>query len=71
MTERPRVAGPHFGRISHSHCPALGIEEYCRTGGSAALKGSKDPFNLFEEEEKQGQGNQCQTPGFKFEELTG
>ena len=20
---------------------------------------------------KQGQGNQCQTPGFKFEELTG
>ena len=21
--------------------------------------------------EKQGQGNQCQTPGFKFEELTG
>ena len=31
----------------------------------------KYKYFLHKKEEKQGQGNLCQTPGFKFEELTG
>ena len=31
---------------------------------------SRDPMGS-NNKTKQGQGNQCQTPGFKFEELTG